>query len=126
MKTSLLLLLCLFMWIPISGQKIHLIESEFNPCSAINPTNSFENGLQSSSQATRIVANDFVVQAGNTFTINGIIFNFFTTDEIVAIDVAYYEDMVGFLVPKLDLLKISILFPPLTSVILGWLYIRLR
>lgn len=95
MKTTLLLLFCLLIWIPMCGQENDLAEPDFDPCSAMNPSNFFENGLQSSAQSTRMVANDFVVEAGAVFTINQIIFNFFTTDAIVAVEVAYYEDNNG-------------------------------
>lgn len=92
MKTKISLLLAFCLCLQSFGQQSNLDEPDFDPCSSMNPSNFFENGLQSSSIGTRIVANDFVVRAGDVFTINRIIFNFFTTDAIVAVEVAYYND----------------------------------
>lgn len=116
MKTKMLLFLVLCICLPSFGQQSNLDEPDFNPCSAMNPSNFFENGLQSSSQGTRIVANDFMVEAGNVFTINRIIFNFFTTDAIVAVEVAYYEDNNG--VPGVEIGAVNNI-DPVSSIDIG-------
>ena len=77
----------MFFGLTILGQ-----QTENSPCSFENPYNVFENGLQSSSEHTQVVANDFIVSAGNSFVLSEMIFNFITSDDITLVDVAYYMD----------------------------------
>jgi len=97
MKTSLLPLLCLFIWNPMCGQQIDLITPEYDPCSFENPSNAYENGLWSSTEGTRLVANDLVIPMNEAFSLNQIKVNFFTDvgETIHYANIAYHEDANG-------------------------------
>jgi len=97
MKTFLLLLLCLFLWNPVCGQQIDPITPEYNPCSFENPSNAYENGLWSSTEGTRLVANDLVIPMNEVFALNQIKVNFFTDvgETINYANISYYEDTNG-------------------------------
>jgi len=97
MKTLLLFLLCLFLWNPICGQQIDLFTPENAPCSFENPSNAYEDGLWSSTEGTRLVANDLVIPMNEAFTLNQIKVNFFTdvAETINYANITYYEDTNG-------------------------------
>jgi len=95
MKNIWLIILFSSIFTVTIGQSSSFSIAENAPCSFENPYNIFENGLQSSSEHTQVVANDFVVNAGNVFILEEMIFNFFTSDNITFVDVRYYMDEGG-------------------------------
>ena len=65
-------------------------------CGGSNPNNgTFEEGLNCSAFAVQKVANDIIVLADEKFTLDKITANIWTYNEIVAVDVNYYEDNAG-------------------------------
>jgi hypothetical protein len=78
-------------------QQIDLSETDSPPCAFESESNAFENGLSSSSEGTRLVANDFVVPANDSFTLQEVAANFFLLSgvQVVNMDVTFYADNNG-------------------------------
>jgi len=97
MKTIIPLLLYLLLWNPLCAQQVDLFAPEFNSCVFENPSNAHENGLWSSTEGTRVVANDLVIPVNEAFTLNQIKVNFFTdvSETIDYGNISYYEDSNG-------------------------------
>ena len=79
------------------GQQIDPTTPEYNSCSFENPSNAYEDGLWSSTEGTRLVANDLVIPMNEAFTLNQIKVNFFTdvAETINYANISYYEDSNG-------------------------------
>jgi hypothetical protein len=92
MKTLVLLSIFLLTLTPFFGQQNDLVQPDDQPCTYEIPSNAFENGLLSPSEGTQIVANDILVAADDTFTINQVIVTFFTQTIISDADIRYYAD----------------------------------
>jgi len=95
MKALVLLSIFLLTLTPFFGQQNDLLQPDDQPCTYEIPSNALENGLLSPSEGTQIVANDILVAADDTFTINQVIVTFFTETIISDADISYYADNNG-------------------------------
>lgn len=65
------------------------------PCDYSAPSNAWEDGFNVASSTDFLTANDIVVVDGSEFTLEQITANIFSNDDIVSVDVTYYEDVAG-------------------------------
>lgn len=108
-KITLLLTAFMIGGIGIAQNEVRSLNDEINPnikpeyfvnqtlsadsCTQETPSNNFENGYGHLSQLQ--LANDFLVEAGDTFHVNEFQFNYISTGNITSADIIFYADTEG-------------------------------
>lgn len=97
MKKSWIIILFASISTCMLAQPNSLSSPEEDPCSFVVPHNAFENGLMSTTEGDRVVANDLIVPVNENFALNQIKVDFFLDDEefIDHADISYLEDNNG-------------------------------